>query len=196
VFNYGDVSTCSFHATKLFHTAEGGCIITNHDELSQQVTLYHQFGHFNDDYYCMGINGKSSELHAALGLCNLNYVDKVLGARKKQWLFYYALFKNSGLEILRVKNKSEFNYSYFPIVFKTEESLLETTALLRNKEILPRRYFYPSLNNLPYINYQPMPVSESVAKRILCLPLYHELGKKDQLMIAEIVLHSEKQFAE
>ncbi len=195
VFNYGDITTCSFHATKLFHTAEGGCIFTNDDGLMEKIRLHHQFGHIADDHFCMGINGKSSELHAAMGLCNLNYIDNILRMRKEQWLYYQMLFKNSGLQWLKIKNKDEFNYAYFPVVFKTEEVLLETTALLKEKEIIPRRYFYPSLNTLPYINYTSSPISEATAKKVLCLPLYHQLDKKDQQTIAEIVLQSEKQLA-
>ncbi|HVX25474.1 MAG TPA: DegT/DnrJ/EryC1/StrS family aminotransferase [Parafilimonas sp.] len=196
VFNYGNVSTCSFHATKLFHTAEGGCIITNDYSLMEQMTLHHQFGHMADDHFCMGINGKSSELHAAMGLCNFNYIGGISKTRKEQWLYYQTLFKDSGLQLLKIKDENEFNYAYFPVVFKTEELLLETTALLKEKEIMPRRYFYPSLNTLPYIKYTPSPVSEGIAKKVLCLPLYHQLDKKDQLMIAEIVLQCEKQLAE
>jgi len=193
VFNYGDAATCSFHATKLFHTAEGGCIVTNNDELAETMRLYHQFGHVADDHFCMGINGKNSELHAALGLCNLNYIDGIVSMRKEQWQYYHSLLKNSGFELLHIRSEDEFNFSYFPVVFKTEESLLETIALLKEKKIMPRRYFYPSLNTLHYINYKATPVSESIAQRVMCLPLYYQLNKKDQLIISEIVLHCEKQ---
>lgn len=195
VLSYGDISTCSFHATKLFHTAEGGCMITNDDELAETLRLYRQFGHFGDDYFSMGINGKSSELHAALGLCNLKYIDRILLSRKQQWLYYQSLFKHQPLQLLEINPNIEYNYSYFPVVFETEELLLDAMARLKEKNIIPRRYFYPSLNALPYIQHQPAPVSESVAKRVLCLPLFFDLDKTTQHTIAQIVLQTQKQWA-
>ncbi len=193
VLSYGDISTCSFHATKLFHTAEGGCIITNDDKLAETIRLYHQFGHIGDEHFCVGINGKSSELHAALGLCNLNYIDAILASRKQQWLYYKTFLQHTSLQLLEVTENSPFNYSYFPVVFETETLLLEIIAALKEKEILPRRYFYPSLNTLPYIQYQPVPVSESIAKRVLCLPLFYELGSVIQHNIVQAILKVHRQ---
>ncbi len=188
VLSYGDVSTCSFHATKLFHTAEGGCMITDDDDLAASLRLYQHFGHIADEHFCMGINGKSSELHAAMGLCNLNYIDKILQSRKGQWLYYQSLLKHERLQLLEISPAIEYNYSYFPVVFESEELLLDSISRLKEKEIIPRRYFYPSLNTLPYIEYQPSPVSESIAKRVLCLPLFFGLGKTDQCEISAIIL--------
>lgn len=194
IFNYGDISTCSFHATKIFHTAEGGCIVTNDDELAQQVKLHHHFGHINDDHFCIGINGKNSELHAAMGLCNLNYIGDILQQRKKQWKYYLELLQDKGLQLLNINNEDEFNFSYFPVIFENENSMLDAIALLNENQIFPRRYFYPSLNRLPYLKYSPLPVSESISQRVLCLPLYHELSNDEQEKIAQIILHAVKQF--
>ena len=188
IFNYGDISTCSFHATKLFHTGEGGCIVTGDDDLSQKLFLYGHFGHKADDYYSIGINAKNSEFHAALGLCNLKYFDQILGARKRQWLLYEELLGNSGLQLLQIDKEVKYNYAYFPVVFPSEKSLLEIVDLLHEKEISPRRYFYPSLNMLPYVKYQACPVSENLASRILCLPLFHDLLTTDQKLICQIIL--------
>jgi dTDP-4-amino-4,6-dideoxygalactose transaminase len=195
VLSYGDISTCSFHATKLFHTAEGGCLITNDDAIAETAVLYRQFGHIGDDYYTMGINGKSSELHAAMGLCNLNYIDAIMKCRKEQWLYYEELFANKQFGLLQIAGDTEYNYSYFPVIFKTETQLLEAMQALKEKDIIPRRYFYPSLNTLPYINYQPAPISEQIASRILCIPLYHDLTKQEQDLIAEIILQFQLQVA-
>lgn len=194
VLSYGDISTCSFHATKLFHTGEGGCIITNDVKLAKQAELYRQFGHVGDDYYSIGINGKNSELHAAMGLCNLNYINQILESRKQQWLYYEKLLKNK-FRLLIISKEIQYNYAYFPVLFESEELLLEAINKFKENEIFPRRYFYPSLNMLPYVNYQPTPVSESVAKRVLCLPLYFDLDRKTQEKIAQLILQTEKQIA-
>jgi dTDP-4-amino-4,6-dideoxygalactose transaminase len=196
LLSYGDISTCSFHATKLFHTAEGGCIITNDDEIAEQAKLYRQFGHFGEDYYTMGINGKSSELHAAMGICNFNYIEQILQSRKEQWLYYALLLKNKRLQLLKISSETIYNYSYFPVILNTEDLLLKAIAALKENDIIVRRYFYPSLNTLPYMNYQPVPVSESIASRVLCLPLFFDLSKEDQLNIAQIVLEVINQVVE
>jgi dTDP-4-amino-4,6-dideoxygalactose transaminase len=185
---YGDISTCSFHATKLFHTVEGGCIICNDDDLANKLMLYRQFGHIGDDYYSMGINGKNSEFHAAMGLCNLKYIDSILYRRKEQWNYYREELKNSQLTLVSIRNEGEFNYSYFPIVFSKETELLETMNRLKNAGINCRRYFYPSLNTLPYLKHQSCDISEYVAQRILCIPLFHDLTRVDQDRIVSLIL--------
>lgn len=194
VFNYGDVSTCSFHATKLFHTAEGGCLITDNSELAKTLRLHQHFGHIGDDHYCIGVNGKSSELHAAMGLCNLKYINQILEVRKKQWLYYERLLENK-FQLLKISDAVKYNYAYFPVVFESEELVLEAIERLKEKDIIPRRYFYPSLNTLPYIDYKPAPISESIAKRVLCLPLYLDLDEGIQNKVVQYILKTEKQFA-
>jgi len=197
VLSFGDISICSFHATKLFHTVEGGCIITNNDNLAEKVRLQHQFGHIGDEHFTLGINGKNSELHAAMGLCNLKYINEILASRKRQWTYYYkALQVSSSLQLLTISSGIEYNYSYFPVVFETEELLLDAIASLKEKNIMPRRYFYPALNTLPYIQYQSSPVAESVAKRVICLPLFVGLEKEAQDEIIETVLKYKKHVAQ
>lgn len=195
IFNYGDISTCSFHATKLFHTAEGGCIVTNDDAIAEKVILYRQFGHLDEDYYSIGINGKNSELHAALGICNLNYIDVIIKKRKEQWLYYKQLLHDKPYQLLNVPGYVEFNYSYFPLVFSSEVALLKALQTLKKNEVIPRRYFHPSLNTLPYLAYQPAPVSESISKRIICLPLFLELTLQQQEMIINTILESQNETA-
>ncbi|HEX4375445.1 MAG TPA: DegT/DnrJ/EryC1/StrS family aminotransferase [Puia sp.] len=188
IFNYGDVSTCSFHATKLFHTVEGGCVITNDDQLSEKLYYYSHFGHSADKYFSIGINGKNSEFHSAMGLCNLKYIDDILESRKSQWLYYKDLLKDSELQFLQVEKKIKYNYAYFPVIFPSEDILLKTIEALKIKNIIPRRYFYPALNTLSYLPYQPCPVAEDIAKRIICLPLFHDLTKEQQSIITNIIL--------
>jgi dTDP-4-amino-4,6-dideoxygalactose transaminase len=192
VFNFGDVSTCSFHATKIFHTVEGGCVIANDTALAHTMRLQHQFGHIGDEHFCMGINGKNSELHAAMGLCNLRYIDMILQRRRQQWNDYRDLLRGAALQILHIKDDESFNYSYFPVVFASERSLLAALEVLKENRIFPRRYFYPSLNQLSYINSPALPISESIAERVLCLPLYHELSQDEQANIIRLVLQPDK----
>jgi len=193
LLSYGDISTCSFHATKLFHTGEGGCIITNNDALSNQLLLYRQFGHLGDEYFSMGINGKNSEFHAAMGLCNLNHIDAIREKRKKQWLYYKDRLSSGDYQLLRIEDDASFNYSYFPIVFGSEEDLLKVVDSLKTKEIYPRRYFYPSLNKLDYVKYQSCPISESIARRVICLPLYYDLKLEQQDKILQTILQKQIQ---
>jgi dTDP-4-amino-4,6-dideoxygalactose transaminase len=188
ILSYGDISTCSFHATKLFHTGEGGCITTNDDNLARQLYLYRHFGHIGDEYYTMGINGKNSEFHAAMGLCNFKYIEVIMQTRKMQWLYYKGLLKNSNLQLLELGEDVQYNYAYFPVVFPSEFLLLKTMEALKEEGIIPRRYFYPALNKLPYVTYQSCPVAESLANRVMCLPLYHDLTKGEQEQVTSIIL--------
>jgi dTDP-4-amino-4,6-dideoxygalactose transaminase len=193
LLSFGDISTCSFHATKLFHTVEGGCIVANDDELSQKLLHYRQFGHKEDEYFSIGINAKNSEMHAAMGLCNLKYIDQIKLSRKKQWLYYRSLLDGSNLKFLHVEEDVDYNYAYFPIVFPSEADLLIAMKALIKNGIIPRRYFYPALNRLPYIAYQSCPIAESIANRILCLPLFFDLPEKEQELVCDIILVLQKQ---
>ena len=175
LLNYGDISTCSFHATKLFHTVEGGCVICHDEETYRKLFLYRQFGHIYDDYLSVGINGKNSEFHAAMGLCVLPKMPDIIKSRKETCTQYRSLLDNK-IVSLTVNEKLEYNYSYFPIIFSSEEILLKVMANLKKEDISCRRYFYPSLNMLDYLSYQPCPISESISKRVICLPLYYGIS--------------------
>lgn len=196
ILNYGDISTCSFHATKVFHTGEGGCLVTNNDEIARQLFLYRSFGHIGDQYFTMGINGKNSEFHSAVGLCNLKYIDDILHKRKESWLTYQRLLTNSGLQLLQPEEGSGYNYAYFPVVFSSENQLLNALADLKVRDITPRRYFHPALNTLSYVEYQSCPVAESIAKRVLCLPLYHDLTEEVQHQVVDGLLTEAKVIAQ
>ncbi|MFV8339789.1 DegT/DnrJ/EryC1/StrS family aminotransferase [Flavobacterium sp. LB3P21] len=173
LFDYGDVSTCSFHATKLFHTGEGGAMFTNDTDLQHQLFYSHNFGHNGPlGFYGLGINGKMSELQAAMGLAVLPYMDTITKERKKVVDYYNSVLDFSKLKTLKIRENTNWNYSYYPIIFESEEQLLRVEMILKENQILPRRYFYPSLNTIDYTDGLPMPISESIASRIMCLPLY------------------------
>lgn len=186
LLSYGDISTVSFHATKLFHTIEGGACIIKDNEVSNRLDLTKRFGHNGDTHYQLGINGKTSEFHAAMGLANFPYIDKIISARKTCSELYDKLLNNS-LERPKNQNDLDYNYAYYPIVFKSERQLLDVFSELNKMDIYPRRYFYPSLNQLPYINYKHCEISEDISKRIACLPLYVGLKEEEQNIIVDTI---------
>lgn len=189
LLSYGDLSTCSFHATKLFHTVEGGCIICNDEETYNKLFLFRQFGHIHDDYYSVGINGKNSEFHAAMGLCMLTYLQDLISLRKQRFAWYSAAL--GSIELIRpTYDMSGYNFSYYPVLFKTESELLKTKKELELNGINPRRYFYPSLNKLSFLKGEPCPISENISVRVLCLPLFHDLKYDDIARIALIIQKS------
>lgn len=191
IFNYGDVSTCSFHATKLFHTGEGGAMFANDEVLQQKLFYSHNFGHNGPlDFYGLGINGKISELQAAMGLAVLPYMETILAERKKVVDFYNANLDFSKLKALKIRENTDWNYSYYPIIFENEMQLLNTEKVLNASQIMPRRYFYPSLNTINYAKGQTMPISESIASSIICLPLYVGLSKSKLELICSLINRS------
>jgi dTDP-4-amino-4,6-dideoxygalactose transaminase len=187
VLSFGDITTCSFHATKIFHTIEGGAIITNDDELAKKMTLYRQFGHVGDDHFSIGINGKSSEFHAAMGLCLLPMMKDFIEKRKTIAALYEQLL--NGLPIQRPKaiTGTVYNFSYHPIIVDSEDRLLRIRSLLQKNDINVRRYFYPSLNNLPQYRGEACPVSEAISVRALALPMYYELEEADIKIICDLI---------
>ena len=188
LFNFGDVSTCSFHATKIFHTGEGGAFFTKDKELQHQLFYSHNFGHNGpSEFYGVGINAKISELQAAMGLAVLPHFDFILEERKKVVDFYLKKLNFNKLQTIKIRKETEWNYSYFPVIFESEAQLLKTQALLNQSQIFPRRYFYPSLNQLEYVTSSKCPVSESIASRVMCLPLYDGLEASDLESVISII---------
>jgi dTDP-4-amino-4,6-dideoxygalactose transaminase len=188
LLSYGDISTCSFHATKLFHTVEGGCIICKDATLANTLLLYRQFGHIGDDYFSMGINGKNSEFHAAMGLAVLPKISHIISDRKRVSALYDSLLNFNEISKPGLPANTVYNYAYYPVIFKTEAVVLKVKEALLQNGISPRRYFYPSLNQLPFISqYQPCEVSESISSRVLTLPLYYDMAGEDIVKIASIV---------
>jgi len=189
ILSYGDISATSLHATKLFNTGEGGACTTESKELDEKLRRIRFFGH-NDvkDIVEDGFNGKMTEIHAAMGLANLKYFDEVLADRKKKYNLYKHLLKGSpGVRFQKIENE-ETNYSYFPVIFDSEQTLLAIEAKLNASNIFPRRYFYPSVNTYTKIvAYQPTPVSEDISTRILCLPLYRTLTQEEIITICEVI---------
>ncbi len=188
VLNYGDISTLSFHATKLFHTIEGGALIINDDNLVKKARYLINFGIENAESIPeLGTNAKMNEFEAAMGLCVLDDIEQIKQARKAVSETYENELQ--GLVQFQAKNQNApQNYSYFPVVLASEDQLNKVQKALNEQQISPRRYFYPSLDTLNYIEpKQNMPLSRDISSRILCLPMYSDLSKEDQARIIQII---------
>ena len=182
------MSTCSFHATKLFHTGEGGAMFCDNLDLYNTLFCYHNFGHDGpEQFQSQGINAKMSELQAAMGLAVLPYMENVLNERKRAINVYQRALNFKRIKTLKVRENTKWNYSYYPVVFDSEIQLKKAIDILNKNNVYPRRYFYPSLNKLPYLDNVEMPISETIAQTILCLPLYHDLEDKSIHMICKIL---------
>lgn len=189
VFKQGTISVTSFHATKMLNTAEGGGVFTLDREIDEKLRRIRFFGFENHaDIVEDGTNGKMTEVHAAVGLANLKYLDAALADRKRKYAMYKdALSTYSSLSFQKIDGGC--NYSYFPVIFKDEEALMKAQTKLNEHHIFPRRYFYPSVNTFTkLVPYVPMPVSEDIASRILCLPLYYALSEEDIQGIINLIV--------
>jgi len=190
--NYGDAATLSFHATKLFHTVEGGALITNDEALAHRFSYLRNFGHKGqEDFWGLGINAKNSEFHAAMGLCVLTSIADIIAKRRVLTELYDNLLLTDNLNIRKpiIPESTEYNYAYYPVIFDSEETLLVVRDTLNGSFIYPRRYFYPSLTKLNYVKRQQAPISEDISRRVLCLPLYYDLNTEDVKQIGGIIRH-------
>lgn len=189
VFEYGDISTCSFHATKLFHTIEGGGIFTQDPILLKRMAYMRNFGHDGPGKYNgVGINGKNSEFHAAMGLVNLKYVALIIQNRKELAKRYdqYLLGKNIVKPL--IFKDIDWNHSYYPVIFNDANTCIKIFRDLELKNIYCRRYFYPNLTKLDYVNEYFTPIAEDISNRILCLPMYYGLEFEEVDMICRYIL--------
>lgn len=190
IFDYGDVSICSLHATKLYHSIEGGLIMTKDANLLKKMAYIRNFGISGHDSFAeLGINGKNSEFHAAMGLVNLNHINKIHNKRKELTEYYDESLGNLRATKPIWHKGASLNYAYYPIVLESEELLLRIKEKLDANEIFTRRYFYPSLaSSLPYLPVRNLPVTEDLSRRVLCLPLYFDLTNEEIDLMARLML--------
>jgi len=188
VFDFGDISIVSFHATKIFHTVEGGALIVPDDHLYEKAKYMRDFGITGPDCVgSLGINAKMNEFEAAMGLCVLDDIEMLLEARKNLYAYYLEKLPST-LKVQKMNRLCVPNYSYFPVVFSSEGELVKVERTLNSRNIFPRRYFSPSLDTLPYLNgHQKMPVSNAVSKTILCLPLFFGMDFDVVDLVAETI---------
>ena len=148
----------------------------------------HNFGHNGPEaFHGLGINAKISELQAAMGLAVFPYMETILESRKKVVDFYNKHLNFDRLKTIKIREYTGWNYSYYPVIFESESQLLQVQKVLNAQQIFPRRYFYPSLNTIDFVKGATMPVSENIASRILCLPLYVGLEKSNLEQIVHLI---------
>lgn len=188
LLSYGDATTLSFHATKLFHTIEGGAIIFKKKEDYEKARLMIKFGiDDTDSIVGLGINAKMNEFQAAMGLCVLDEIDTILKERARIWNLYQRSL-GSLTQILKTNPNSTNNYSYFPVLFENEETMLVVKNSMNKCNINPRRYFYPSLDTLSFMNQNSAAqISRDVARRILCIPIYPGMKDHEAAAIIEVI---------
>jgi len=197
VLKAGDISTISFHATKLFHTIEGGALVTNDDALAQKIRMMINFGITGPlSIESLGTNAKMNEMEAAMGLCVLDEIDVINNSRAKIWQHYNeALTGHVGFQDWH--QHSNNNHAYVPILFANEAQLLDVQQHLQAHDIIPRRYFYPSLDTLNIHGSNAITIpgavaihSGSIASRIMCLPIYSCLTIDEQKLITELIIEA------
>lgn len=188
ILEFGDASVLSFHATKIFHTIEGGAIVfkNNHDyNVARQMI---NFGITQNHINPIGTNGKLSEYHAAVGLSILDEMDQVLAHRKKLHYRYTVRLKNS-FELPQWHEESDLNGAYMPVILESQEIVSDIVEKLEQHGIQSRRYFYPSLDKI-FTSATPCKCTQSndVAKRIICLPLHYYMSEKDVDFISDTLI--------
>ncbi|MDX8411656.1 MAG: DegT/DnrJ/EryC1/StrS family aminotransferase [Mariprofundaceae bacterium] len=189
LLRWGDIATLSFHATKVFHTIEGGALVINDDALYERARKMINFGIAGpESIEMLGINAKMNEFEAAMGLCLLDSLEDRIVARKRIARFYDDHLPASLVRQQRAAGATE-NHGYYPVLFESEDVLQQSQRRLLEKDVRPRRYFYPPLNELPFLGggHQAAPVASDVSRRILCLPIYPGLSVDDCGMIVDVI---------
>ena len=198
ILEEGDISTLSFHATKVYNTVEGGALICHSAEMKKKIDQLKNFGFTGEiTVEAPGINSKMDEIRAAYGLLNLKQVDAAIAKRKHIAELYREALKNvPGIRFLNDLEGVRHNYSYFPIFITEKEYGMSRDALydkLKSQNILARRYFYPLISNFPVYkglessNPSNLPVATKLAEQVLCLPMYADLTDDDVERISRVV---------
>lgn len=189
ILEYGDASMVSLHATKLMHSVEGGFIVAKDPTVSEKMEWMRRFGHKGqEEFHGVGTNAKLSEFHAAMGLCNLNHLEDILEKRQAISEFYDEELIGSSSNSLRSlvsRRQASKNFAYYPVIFDSEQSLLDAMQSLSDAGIFARRYFYPDLSECFAAAAATCSCSIDVSKRILCLPLSASLSLEQARMIVD-----------
>ena len=188
LLKHGDAATLSFHATKLFHTGEGGAIVFRRKEDLEGAKKMINFGIAGPETIEeLGINAKMNELQAAMGLCVLDEMEENLTARAAVWHRYEQALGQT-LQLQAKPEALDYNYAYFPVVFESEEQAVRVATTLKENGVLARRYFYPSLDSLELVNGRDScQISRCITSRILCLPLYSGLETESSKFIINTI---------
>ena len=199
VLNWGDMSTLSFHATKVYNTIEGGALIVHDAETKKRIDYLKNFG-FADEITVVGpgINSKVDEIRAAYGILNLKQVDQAIENRKQiAYTYREALRGVEGLTFYEDMPGVKHNYSYFPIFINAEKYGMTRDELyfkMKNVNVLGRRYFYPLISEfstyrgLESARIENLPNAHKMANSVICLPMHHELSNKEVDRILKIII--------
>jgi dTDP-4-amino-4,6-dideoxygalactose transaminase len=199
--NFGDITAFSFHATKLYHTFEGGALSVKDLDLKRRIDYLKNFGiHDEDTVVTPGINAKMNEVQAAMGLIGLCHVGKEIERRKKVHREYVSLLKSlNGIKLPNVSIENfEYNYAYFPIIVNKEEANISRDRLynvLKKCNVFTRKYFFPLCSNYPFFSSLPsaskknLPQANKIADGVLCLPMYGALELEKVERICLIISH-------
>lgn len=192
---FGDASMFSFHATKVFHTIEGGAVCFGDEALSEKLNAQKNFGQYSSEFVPVaGGNAKMNEFQAAMGICNLRHIEGEIKKRKSAVMRYRERLSDvKGIKLSPIQENAESNYAYFPVVFEKEfgHSRDEVLSQLAENNITARKYFYPLTSNFDCyksLKHFETPIAEYISSRVLCLPLYADLTKDDVDKICEIIL--------
>ena len=198
ILNAGDMSTLSFHATKVYNTIEGGAMVMHDEKTKKRIDYLKNFGFAGEtEVVAPGINSKMDEMRAAYGLLNLKQVDTAIEARHQVATRYRdALRDVEGIEFWDDLPGVKHNYSYFPIFVHRSYGLTRDELYFKMKEqgVLGRRYFYPLISefstyrNLPSATTENLPVATKMANSVICLPMHHTLTDKDQEKVLSIII--------
>lgn len=195
--NFGDATMFSFHATKVFHTVEGGAVAFHNEEYAKVLHELKNFGIYDgEDADAIGGNAKMDEFRAAMGVCNLRHIEEAVSARKAVHDRYFERLSGvAGIHLNPVQESVQPNYAYFPVRFdpqlfgKSRDDVLEQ---LRRQDINGRRYFYPAVNDMTCyraLKGKPTPIAHAVSLQILCLPIYEGLTLAEADRICDVVLN-------
>lgn len=198
---YGDISMFSLHATKVFHSIEGGVLSYNNDNLTFDLIARRNFGiNGLNEITLPSINAKMNEFQASMGLCNLRHIGEYIDKRKKCVNLYRERLKNiAGIKLCKQNELATENYAYMPVQFIKKDfgySRDEVCEVLNKREIFPRKYFYPLISNMPlfkkYIKEDSLSVANEVAENIVTLPLYADLTENETNFICDCIENMQK----
>lgn len=197
IANYGDISMFSFHATKVFNSIEGGSLVYSDSSLKDEIDKFKNFGiNGPEKVEYIGINAKMNEFSAAMGICNLRYIDREIEKREKVYNEYIKRLSNvPGITLVKKQDNVSANYAYFPVVFDKElfgKSRDEVMDILKEENIYTRKYFYPLTSDFDcykgIYNSNNTPVAKYISDNVLTLPMYANLSLEDVNRICDIIL--------
>jgi len=194
ILSFGDISTLSFHATKVFNTIEGGAIVCKRKRDAEKMESIRNFGiiEYQDEIESPGINAKMNEFCAAMGLCNLKSIDSKINNRRQLYELYQEKLGSKQDVTFQKITASKYNYSYMPVLFKDNKQRDNIAKELTSRKIAPRKYFFPLTYNYKFWKNQRgtipnCPTAENISSRVLCLPIYSTLKKTSVKTICSII---------